>query len=43
MAFAIYPWKMNYAARRFVAWMAIGTVFILTLVAADYFSGASIW
>ncbi len=43
MAFAIRPWKMDYAARRFVIWMAIGTAFILMLVATDYFSGAPIW
>lgn len=43
MPFAIHPWKMDDAARRFVVWMAIGTAFILMLVATDYFSGAPIW
>jgi hypothetical protein len=43
MPFAIQPWKMDDAARRFVVWMAIGTAFILTLVATDFFSGAPIW
>jgi hypothetical protein len=29
---------MDRNVRRFVVWMAIGTVFILALVAADYFA-----
>jgi hypothetical protein len=43
MALAIHLFKMDHAARRFVVWMAIGTAFILALVAADYFSGVPIW
>jgi len=43
MAFAIHHVKMDHAARRFVVWMAIGTAFILTLVALDYFNGGPIW
>jgi hypothetical protein len=43
MPFAIHPLKLDYSSRRFVVWMAIGTAFILTLVAADFFSGSSIW
>ena len=43
MALALFDWTTDHAARRFVVWMAIGTAFILALVAADYFSGAPIW
>jgi hypothetical protein len=43
MALALHQLKLDPAARRFVVWMAIGTAFILALVAADYFSGGPIW
>ena len=43
MAFAIHHEKMDHATRRFVLWMAIGTAFILTLVALDYFNGGPVW
>lgn len=42
MALAILHPKLDHAARRFVFWMAIGTVFILALIAGDYLSGGSI-
>jgi hypothetical protein len=42
MALAIHHWKMDHAVRRFVVWMAIGTAFILALVAADYFGAIPI-
>ena len=42
MALAIRHWKMDHAERRFVVWMAIGTLFILALVAADYFGAIPI-
>jgi hypothetical protein len=37
MAFATHQFKMDPAARRFVLWMAVGTAFMLALVAVDYF------
>jgi hypothetical protein len=43
MALAIHPWKLDPAARRFVVWMAIGTVFILGLVVAEELVGTAIW
>ncbi len=43
MPFALHPFKLDYTSRRFVVWMAIGTAFILTLVAADFFTGAPLW
>ena len=43
MKLAILHPKMDPASRRFVVWMAIGTVFLLALAATDYFGGAPIW
>ena len=43
MAFAIPHVKIDQAARRFAIWMAIGTAFIATLVAIEYFSGNPIF
>jgi hypothetical protein len=43
MALAIPERKMDPAARRFVVWMAIGAMFILALVAGDYFTNGPIW
>ncbi|HZD31689.1 MAG TPA: hypothetical protein VE779_08505 [Candidatus Angelobacter sp.] len=37
MTFAIHQFKLAQADRRFVVWMAIGTVFILALGAVDFF------
>jgi hypothetical protein len=42
MALAILDWKIDPAARRFVVWMAIGTAFVLALVAGDYLGITSI-
>ena len=42
MALAIQHLKTDQAARRFVFWMAIGTAFIVALVAADYFGAIPI-
>ena len=43
MPFAIQPWKMDDAARRFVVWMAIGALFVFALVAGDYLTSGPIW
>jgi hypothetical protein len=42
MALAILHWKMGRAERRFVVWMAIGTAFVLALVAADFLGATPI-
>ena len=42
MAFAIHHFKLDQASRRFVVWMAIGTAFVLALVAGGYLGITSI-